>query len=208
MKVFYSPHSPFVRKVLVVAHEVGLFDRIELLTSAAGPVNRDAHIVASNPLGQVPTFFTDDGTMLADSRVVCEYLNDLAKASVYPVSGERRFAVLTEHSLADGLLNSALLARYERILRPAEKQWDDWYEGQFAKVRSVIDYFDSAAATLEGRVDIATITLACALAYLDHRYPDYDWRTGRDALAAWHRRFSDRPSMQDTKYGVDRMAAA
>lgn len=208
MKIYYSPHSPFVRKVLVVAHEVSLIDRIELLASAAGPVNRDAQIVAHNPLGQVPTFFTDDGRMLADSRVICEYLSDLAQASVYPTSGDQRFTVLTEHSLADGLLNAALLARYERILRPTEKQWDDWYDGQFAKVKSVIDHFSRAANTLENRVDIATIALACALAYLDHRFPDYDWRTGRDALASWHRRFSDRPSMSATQYGVDRMAVA
>lgn len=207
MKVYYSPHSPFVRKVLVVAHEVGLMDSIELLSSAAGPVTRDAQIVADNPLGQVPTFFTDDGTMLADSRVICEYLSDHAKASVYPASGEGRFAVLTAHTLADGLINAALLARYERILRPAEKQWDDWYEGQFAKVRSVLDHFEAAAAGFEGRTDISTITLACGLSYLDHRYPDYDWRTGRNALTDWHRRFSERPSMAATRYGVDLLAA-
>jgi glutathione S-transferase len=75
MKIFFSPASPFVRKCMVVAHELGIADRIEKLPSAAGPVKRDATIIPKNPLGQVPTFITDDGQVLFDSRVICEYLN-------------------------------------------------------------------------------------------------------------------------------------
>ncbi len=64
MKLFYSPASPYVRKCMVVAHELGLAGRIEHLAAAANPVNRDPNIVRVNPLGKVPTLFTDDGAVL------------------------------------------------------------------------------------------------------------------------------------------------
>jgi glutathione S-transferase len=90
MKIFYSPASPFVRKCMVVAHELGIAERIERLPSAAGPVKRDATILPTNPLGQVPTFLTDDGQALFDSRVICEYLNDQQRGTLFPASGKAR----------------------------------------------------------------------------------------------------------------------
>ena len=78
-----------MRKCLVAAHELGLADRIEKLPSAAGPVARDQTIIASNPLGQVPTFFTDDGQVLYDSRVICEYLNVLGGGALFPPKASR-----------------------------------------------------------------------------------------------------------------------
>src|SRR3954451_22246874 len=122
MKIFYSPASPYVRKVMVVAHELGLADRIERLPSAAGPVARDAAIREHNPLGQVPTFFTDDGAVLYDSRVICEYLDDLGGGSFFG-SGAARWRNLTDAALGDGLLGAALLARYEAVLRPEPLRW-------------------------------------------------------------------------------------
>ena len=70
MKLYYSATSPFVRKCLVAAHELGLRDRIELVPANAHPVTRDRALVALNPLGQVPTLVTDDGAVLYDSRVI------------------------------------------------------------------------------------------------------------------------------------------
>jgi len=82
MKIFYSAASPFVRKTMIVAEELGIVDRIERLPAAASPVSRDRTIIPFNPLGQVPTFMTDDEQVLFDSKVICEYLND--KFSVRP----------------------------------------------------------------------------------------------------------------------------
>ena len=85
MKIYYSVTSPFVRKCLVAAHELGLRDRIELVDASAHPVTRDRGLVALNPLGQVPTLVTDDGAVLYDSRVIVEYLNALADGDlVFP----------------------------------------------------------------------------------------------------------------------------
>jgi len=203
MKLYYSPHSPYVRKVLVSAVELDLFRSIELLPSTVGPIERDKIVVAQNPLGQVPTLVTGCDSVLTDSRVICEYLNEVGNGSILPASGPDRFAVLTDHTIADGLVNAALLARYEDVLRPAEKRWEPWYEAQMNKIRSVLDYFTEKGGGQDGRVDVGTITLACGLGYLDHRFPDFDWRAGRSSLAAWHHRFSERPSMQATRFGVD-----
>ncbi|WP_025138471.1 glutathione S-transferase [Achromobacter sp. DH1f] len=197
MKIYFSPASPFVRKCMVIAHELGLVDRIEKLPSAAGPVARDQTIIPSNPLGQVPTLLTDDGQALFDSRVICEYLNELGGGALFP-AGAARWRALAEQSLGDGMLGAALLARYETVLRPEALRWDGWYEGQLGKVRDGLAQLEKTAASLEGRLDIGTITVGCALGYLDFRYPDFDWRAGHPAVAAWFKTFSQRPSMQAT----------
>ena len=110
MKLYHSQTSPYVRKCMFIAHHLGLADRIEKLPSAAHPVNRDQSIIPSNPLGKVPTMITDDGTVLFDSRVICEYLDHLGKGSFFPAAGAERWRVLTEQALADGILDAALLS--------------------------------------------------------------------------------------------------
>lgn len=198
MKIYFSAASPFVRKCLVCAIELGLDERIERLAAAAHPINRDRNIVASNPLGKVPTFVTDDGAVLYDSRVICEYLDAIAAGKLFPREGTARWSVLTEQALADGLLDAAILTRYEGAMRPAEYRWSDWTAGQLAKVRSALQVLEANAARYGGRVDIGTIAAGCALGYLDFRFPDIGWRTASPALAGWYEGFAQRPSMQRT----------
>ena len=197
MKVYFSPASPFVRKVLVSAHELGLADRIERLASAAHPINRDAEIVAHNPLGQVPTFFTEDGRVLYDSRTICEYLDGLGNGRLLG-SGDVRWQALTEQSLADGLLDAALLARYETAVRPQELRWEAWTRSQLDKVGSALDQLEAWASGFGDRVDIGTITIGCGLGYLDFRFPDLSWRSSRPQLSKWFTEFGNRPSMKET----------
>lgn len=201
MKVYYSPMSPFVRKVLVVAHELSLGERIELLGSAAHPIDRDAEIVSHNPLGQVPTFFTDDGTVLYDSRVICEYLDDLAGGSIFPGSPERRWIALREQALCDGILAAALAVRYEHVARPEERRFPDWIRGQTAKITDGLAVLEREIVDSGKLVDIGTISVACVLSYLDLRFPEMGWRTGHPNLEAWYAGFSERPSMKATELG-------
>lgn len=198
MKLYHSPASPFVRKVLIVAHEAGVADSIECLPSRANPVETDSEIACSNPLAQVPTALLTDGGTLHDSRVICEYLDSQAGAGLFP-AGESRWEALTLQSLADGMLDAALLARYERIVRPQALQWDAWEDGQLRKIARSLDSLEQCVERLHARLDIGTIAVACALGYLDFRFPDYDWRHGRTGLARWFETFSQRPSMQATK---------
>lgn len=196
MKLYFSPTSPYVRKCLVVAHELGLAGRIELLAGNAHPVNRDPLIIAANPLGKVPTLICDDGRVLYDSRVICEYLDDLGGGALFPRSGAARWQALTLQALADGMLDAALLARYEDVARPEALRWAEWRAGQLDKVATSMAALDAAPASLEARVDIGTLALGCALGYLDLRFAELSWREHYPTVARWHAQFSQRASMQ------------
>ena len=198
MKIYYSAASPYVRKCMVVAHELGLAERIERLPSAANPITRDRTIVANNPLGKVPTFFSDDGIVLYDSRVICEYLNELGKGNLLPKSGREHWQVLTEQSLGDGILDAALLMRYEAAMRPEASRWLDWTNGQMEKVQSGLAQIDNECASWADRVDLGMITIGCALGYLDIRFGQIDWRAAYPNAATWFGVFNSRASMQAT----------
>jgi glutathione S-transferase len=199
LKLFYSPASPFVRKVLVTAYETGQIDQIAKLASAAHPVNRDIEVVAWNPLGKVPTAIDGEERVLYDSRVICEYLDAQSTGvRAFPQDGPRRWAALVQQALGDGLIDAALLARYEANVRPAEFQWRPWREGQIAKIGAALDTIETVVPQLSGDVTIGSITIGCALAYLDFRFADYRWRNGRPQAATWFETFSARPSMVAT----------
>jgi len=199
MQLFYSPTSPYVRKVSVVAIETGQWDRIERIAKVVSPVARDAGVAARNPLGKVPTLITAAGEALYDSRVICEYLDSLhGGAKMFPASGPARFAALTQQALADGLLDAALLVRYEGFMRPEDRRWADWTAGQTTKMTASLDEMNRLAPGLGDRLDIGTISFGCALGYIDFRFGALNWRGTRPALAAWAEKFNARPSMQAT----------
>ncbi len=200
MKLFYSPASPYVRKVLVLAHEAGIADNIELLDSHANPINRDGRIVARNPTGKVPTMVLDDDSAIYDSHVICEYVDaQHGSTPFFPKQAPRRWQTLTLHALADGLLDAALLARYEQVLRPEQLQWPDWLNGQLDKIRSSVAALEGTwLPHLQSSVDIGVIACGCALGYLDFRFPDLDWRTEHPGVSRWYQDFAKRPSMQAT----------
>jgi len=199
MKLYYSNTSPYVRKVMVVAHERVLIDRIETLPASATPVNHNGTLAAVNPLGKVPALVLEDGTALYDSPVIAEYLDALDGAPVLlPASGPARWAALRQQAAADGLLDASILIRYERALRPAEKQWEAWVDGQMLKIRQTLDGLEQEAAKFGSQPTIGTITVACALAYLDFRFAEEGWRTTRPALAAFYEAFAARASMVAT----------
>lgn len=198
MKLFFSPASPFARKVMAVAHEAGWAERIELVPGGAHPIDRSAAIRAENPLGQIPTLVLDDGTALYDSRVICEYIDATAGTGLFG-TGAARWPILARQALADGLLGAALLVRYEATVRPEPRRWSGWTGGQMGKVADALDRFEVLLPGLGDGADIGTITMACALGYLDFRFPDLDWRGARPVAAAWFERFDARPAMAATR---------
>lgn len=199
LKLFHAPTSPYVRKVMVVAHWLGLSSRIELLDCAANPVARDERIAAYNPLAKIPAALSADGEALFDSRVICEYLDDWAAGGLFP-TGARRWPALTRQALGDGLLDAALLARYERQSRPAQLWSQPWYHGQLQKIDAALDEIERQAPVLaELPFEIGTLTLGCALGYLDFRFDTLDWRRTRPRAAAWFAEFDLRPPMAETR---------
>ncbi len=198
-KLFVSSTSPFARKVIIVADVLGLISQIELITAAPHPIDRDGAVVAHNPLGKVPTLITAEGAVLFDSRVITEYLDAQSGGlKVYPKVGPQRWKALALQAVGDGLLDAALLARYEFTVRPNEKRWQLWYDRQFDKISSSLDTLERQADQLSKAPQIGEITLACALGYLDLRFPDFDWRVAQPRLSVWFREFSELPSFTRT----------
>lgn len=201
IRLFFSAASPYVRKVMVAAHERGLADRIEKLPSAAGPVKRDPNIVRHNSSGKVPCALLPDERPVFDSRVICAYIDSLASSqgTLYP-QDDRRFAILTLEALGDAILDACLLCRYEKVLRPEALCWEDWYRGQMEKIDSGLDDLEEKwFASISGEFHAGAIAVACALGYLDFRFPDKDWRSGRPKLQAWFAEVSKRASMEATQ---------
>jgi len=200
MKLWYSPASPFVRKVLVTAHETGLLSKIKFAEANTSPVNRNPKLVAENPSGKIPALVLNDGTALHDSTVICAYLDSLhGGRKLIPEKGIARFRVMTLESLGNAMMDAAVLARYEMAMRPEDKRWDDWRQAQLNRVTSICDALERIwIRTLNAPVNTGAISVACALGYIDFRFDNLDWRKKRPSLTAWYSKFSARPSMQAT----------
>ncbi len=196
MQLYFAPTSAFVRKVMVCAQLLGLTDEIELLDSAAHPVDRDQRIASFNPLAKVPALRTAEGLSLYDSRVICEYLNSRAQGALFPQHGEARWVSLTRQSLGDGLTDAALLARYEFSARPEDKQWPQWAEAQWKKVTAALAAAEHQAEGFSRQPDdIGLIAIGCGLGYLDFRFAQCHWRDSYPHLAAWFAIFDAHPVM-------------
>ena len=199
MKLWYSPASPFVRKVLILAYETGLIDQLELVDAATTAINPNNDLAKDNPVGKIPTLVTDDGMSIFDSRVICEYLDGMHDGEkLIPESGTERINALTTQAMGDGILDAAVGTRYELFLRPQDKQWQEWVDGQMRKVIQSLDVLETWRGAKLQDIHIGSITIAAALGYLDFRQPDLGWRQGRPILTQMYETFSQRTSMLET----------
>lgn len=193
MKLRYSTTSPFVRKVHVAALELGLADRIELVkTNTADPasgLNRD------NPLNKVPALALEDGSTLYDSRVICEYLDAQGKGGLFPPAGPARWTALRRQALADGMMDAAVLRMME-TRRAENERSAAWDARQKLKVTQGLAALEEDH--LGPQLDIGTLSIAIVLDYIDFRFKADDWRAAHPKLAAWHKTFATRASLQKT----------
>jgi glutathione S-transferase len=199
VKLHWSPRSPFVRKVMVFAHETGLVGRIETVRTVADMKKPNAVLMKDNPLSKIPTLLTDDGQTLFDSVVICEYFDTLHQGPrLFPEAPARRWQALRWHALTNGLLDHLILWRNESN-KPQAQQTPEHLQAFEAKLRATLAMLDDEAKTIgETPVNIGHITIGCALGYLDYRFDALGWRTGHDRIAAWFAGFNARPSMQAT----------
>jgi glutathione S-transferase len=197
MKLRYSPTSPYVRKVTVVAIETGLHAQIERIPTDVRDPGTD--LVRDNPLCKVPTLITEGGEALYDSPVICEYLDSLHEGlKLFPASGGARWTALRRQALADGILDSGVLIRFES-LRPEQQQSAGWVERQKAAIERGLDTLEEEAPSLAGQTTIGHIAIGCALEFLDFRFPQEGWRRHRPELARWLQAFGARKSMIETR---------
>lgn len=200
MTLFHSPLSPFVRKVMVVLHETGQLPRVQLQAVNISPVAGDEQLNQDNPIGKIPALRLEDGTVLHDSRVICEYLDcQHVGTPLIPREGSARWRRLTLAAQADAIMDAAVSSRYESFLRPQDKRWDGWLEAQSEKIRrSLANLEQEHLAELISGFDMVAIGVACALGYLDLRQPEFGWRERQPGLAAWYAEVSQRPSLRAT----------
>jgi len=198
MKLYYTATSPFVRKVLIAAHELGLVDRLDLVNLRPSPLAPDPVLSQTNPLSKIPALALDDGTTLYDSRVICEYIDTLHDGRpLIPATGPERWRTLRLQALSDGILDAGILVFYERLQRPPELQWQPWLDGQRGKVLQGLDALEREVDALLGPVDLAQVAAAASIGWLVFR-DVVDVRATRPRLSAWYDTFAERPSMRAT----------
>ncbi|RBP17751.1 glutathione S-transferase [Roseiarcus fermentans] len=189
--------SPFARKVRIAAAVLELDDRIEVVPA---DTNDPADSLRTeNPLGKIPALVLEGGAVVYDSAVIVEYLDTLAGGGkIIPAGGPKRFCSLTQQALADGIMEAAVLIRYESVWREPDKRSDKWIAYQQDKIARGLSAFESALP--EELSDIGTIALACALGYLDLRF-EGAWRARHPGLVAWLDLFAAAtPSFEETRF--------
>jgi len=195
MKLHWSPRSPFVRKVMIAAHEMGLAGRLDKVRSVAAMATPHAELMKDNPLSKIPTLVLDDGTPLFDSRVICEYLDGQHSGhKLFPASGPERFVALRRQALGDGILDFLILWRSER---EREHKSEVFIASWARRLEASLAVLEREAEALGASpFSIGHIGIGCALGYLDFRFAMHPWRPDHPKLAAWHATFNARPSVK------------
>jgi glutathione S-transferase len=199
MKLRVNKASPFARKVRILIRETGLAGRLEEIETTVSPVAPNEDLARENPLVKIPALVTDNGELLYDSAVICEYLDTLhGGRKIFPAAGPLRFSALRRQALTDGMLDAAVLCRYEMAVRPEALRWKDWIEGQKRKIFGGLGALEAEVPSWSSDFDIGHIGTACALGYLDFRFADWEWRSGHPRLATWYQGALRRPSVSET----------
>ncbi len=201
MRLYWSSRSPFVRKVMIAAHELGVADRIEtipIMVTGAIPV---PELERFNPLGQIPTLLVGDGVVVADSDVIIEFLDShFGAGRLVPGDYPRRLDVLRRSALAQGALEKCLRWRGE-LARPAERREQKFIDGHSRSVAICLAAIEADAPRWTAMpIDAGHVGLAALLGYLDFRFAGYAWRGEHPLTAAWHAGFAQRPSYALTQF--------
>jgi glutathione S-transferase len=196
VKLHWSPRSPYVRKVMIAAHELGLADRLNCVRTVVSARTPAEELFADNPLNKLPTLVLDDGSALFDSPVICEYLDALHDGpKLYPGGGPERFITLRNQALGDGLLDIGMVRLVENS-KPEEHRTPEIIHSNVRKTKAAVDRLEADIGLLTKRpYDIGHIAIGTALGYLDFRFADDNWREGHPKLAAWHEAFAQRPAV-------------
>ena len=200
MQLYVTSTSPYVRKVLISAIETGHDKHIEKITTQVW--SPDTTIAATNPLGKIPVLISDDGMILYDSLVICEYLDSLnPRPQLFPASGPFRWNTLRLHALTDGI-NDATVSLVLETRRPPEKHHQPWIQRQKNAIVRSLNTLETYVDTFKASLTIGTINTLVALGYLDLRLPELEWRKICPRVALWFETESFRPSFQATRPDV------
>ena len=198
MKLIGSLTSPYVRKVRAVLAE----KKIEYEFELDSPWVPETRVSSINPLGKIPALVLDDETVLFDSRVIVEYLDNVAPNNkLMPAPNRERTEVKRWEALADGICDAAALVFLERK-RPAKQQDAAWITRQEEKIAHALEYMAEElgenAWCMGNHFSLADIATACALGYLAFRFPEINWSESHPNLARLNAKLLLRPTLADT----------
>ena len=198
MKLIGTLTSPYVRKVRIVLAE----KKIEYEFVLDSPWTSESAVPEINPLGKIPVLVLDDETVLFDSRVISEYLDNVAPNNkLMPAPNRERTEVKRWEALADGICDAAALLFLEKK-RPEKQQSPDWIARQESKMIRAIDYMAAElgdnACCIGMHFSLADIAAVCALGYLAFRFPAINWSEKHPNLARLYAKLMLRPSFADT----------
>ena len=204
MKLIGSMTSPYVRKVRIVMAEKKLdyqFVREDVWAA-------DTSMPDANPLGKVPCLVMEGGEAVFDSRVIVEYLDTLSPVGkLIPVQGRERAEVKTWEALADGVLDAAILARLEATWagRSEGQRSQAWIDRQLGKIDTSLKAMSTGLGDkpfCSGvHFSLSDVAVGCALAYLDLRFAQIDWRERHMNLARLQEKLTQRSSFIETHPG-------
>lgn len=204
MKLIGSTTSPYVRKVRIVMAE----KKLDYHFVPDNPWSAEAVVVQSNPLGQVPCLVMEAGEAVFDSRVIVEYLDTLSPVGkLIPTQGRERAEVKTWESLADGILDAAVLARLEATWaeRPPAQRCQAWIDRQMDKVNAGLAAMSKGLGDKPycsgNHLSLSDIASGVALGYLDFRFPQIDWRSTYPNLLRLQEKLAQRQSFIDSMPG-------
>ena len=192
----YSTTSPFVRKVSATIIECGLENQVE--RQMTNPWAADTDLPSTNPLGKVPALTLENGEVLFDSPVICEFLDSLGTTPrLFPAGGIERWSALRQQALGDGILDAGV-GRILESRRAPELQSAPVSDRFAAAIERSLDTLEARADELADGFTIGQLTVACALEYLDFRFAADNWRSGRPELTKWLESVASRPSLNQT----------
>lgn len=196
MILYYQTHSPFARKALVFAHEIGLAERLKVIHHETSPTRRNDEVYAENPLGKVPVLLREGQEPIFDSDVICAYLDTLHDGrKLIPESGEPRWRALRMQSVAQVLAQTGIGLRWEWERRPEHLRYPELAKGYEEKIEETYDWLERTLEP-EAAVDIGQIALATALSWMAFRnLPSF---RNRPTLTRWFAMFEERASMRAT----------
>jgi glutathione S-transferase len=197
MKLLYQTHSPYARKALVFAHEVGLAARLRVVHQETSPTVRNEHVFAENPLGKVPVLVRPDAASIFDSDVICAYFDTLhGGRKLIPAEGEARWQALRVQAVAQGLAEAGIALRWETVRRPEALRYPPLRDGYVAKLVCSYDWLEDEL-DVDSQLHVGHIAVATTLSWLEFRkLPDF--RERRPRLTSWFDEFCARPSMRAT----------
>ena len=191
MKLYTAPTSPFGRKASIVALEHG----IELDQEFCNPFESDL-LAGLNPMKLIPVLVLDDGAVVLESLLICEYLDSIGTGpTLYPEAG--RWLWRTRMMIGDGLADASVALRLQQVL-PDEEQSDTLktrYSERMARAVAVLEKEVDALTT--GAMMMDKICAVMGIGHMEFRHGE-DWRGDAPNLAAWYDDASSRPSFAET----------